>query len=160
SHRFDWEKSALTLGRPVDNLPQGGAAVRIAVAGAGLAGLAAAAGFTRRGHDVIVYEQADSLRVSGLAFNLAPNATSLLSGLGVPADRLPGEPYSRLVLRGGGREVATVRLPAWGQPHVTAERADVLTALADTLPPGTIQYGRRCTDAQALASSHDLVVVA
>ena len=134
--------------------------MRIAVAGAGLAGLAAAAGFTRRGHDVIVYEQANSLRANGLAFNLSPNATSLLPGLGVPADRLPGEPYSRLVLRGGGREVATVRLPAWGQPHVTAERADVLSALAGTLPPGTIRYGRRCTDAQALASAHDLVVVA
>jgi FAD-dependent urate hydroxylase len=134
--------------------------VRIAVAGAGLAGLAAAAGCARRGHDVIVYEQADSLRASGLAFNLSPNATSLLPGLGVPVDRLPGEPYSRLVLRGGGRDVALIQLPAWGQPHVTAERADVLTALADTLPPGTIRYGHRCTDAQALASEHDLVVVA
>src|SRR5262249_49467085 len=80
--RLGREKSAQTL-RSLVSLPQGGAAVRIAVAGAGLAGLAAAAGFTRRGHDVIVYEQAESLRASGLAFNLAPNATSLLSGLGV-----------------------------------------------------------------------------
>jgi 2-polyprenyl-6-methoxyphenol hydroxylase-like FAD-dependent oxidoreductase len=139
---------------------KGGAAVRIAVAGAGLAGLAAAAGFIRLGHDVTVFEQADSLRASGLAFNLAPNATSLLPSLGVPADRLPGEPYSRIVLRAGGREVATVRLPPWGTPHVTVERADVLTALADTLPPGTIEFGRRCTDPRALAASHDLLVVA
>jgi FAD-dependent urate hydroxylase len=134
--------------------------VRIAVAGGGLAGLAAAAGLTRRGHEVVVYEQAESLRASGQAFNLAPNATSLLPGLGVAADRLPGEPFSRLVLRAGGREVAVIKLPACGQPHVTAERAEVLTALADTLPPGTIRYGRRCTDVEALASGHDLVVVA
>jgi 2-polyprenyl-6-methoxyphenol hydroxylase-like FAD-dependent oxidoreductase len=135
-------------------------AVRVAVAGAGLAGLAAAAGFIRLGHDVTVFEQADSLRASGLAFNLAPNATSLLPALGVPTDRLPGEPYSRIVLRGGGREVATVRLPPRGTPHVTVERADVLTALANTLPPGTIEFGQRCTDHQSLAASHDLVVVA
>jgi 2-polyprenyl-6-methoxyphenol hydroxylase-like FAD-dependent oxidoreductase len=134
--------------------------VRVAVAGAGLAGLAAAAGLVRHGHDVTVFEQADSLRVSGLALNLAPNATSLLPALGVPADRLPGEPYSRLVLRGGGREMASVRLPAWGTPHVAVERADVLTALADTLPPGIIQCGHRCTDAPTLAACYDLVVVA
>jgi 2-polyprenyl-6-methoxyphenol hydroxylase-like FAD-dependent oxidoreductase len=134
--------------------------MRIAVVGAGLAGLAAAAGFVRRGHDVTVFEQADSLRASGLAFNLAPNGTSLLPDLGVPAGRLPGEPYSRIVLRVGGREVATVRLPAFGTPHVTVERADLLTALADTLPAGTIQFGNRCTDAWALAASHELVVAA
>jgi FAD-dependent urate hydroxylase len=150
----------LALRSPIRRYRKGGAAVRIAVAGAGLAGLAAAAGFLRRGHEVTVFEQADTLRASGLAFNLAPNATSLLRALGVPADRLPGEPYSRIVLRGGGREVASVRLPAWGTPHVTVERADVLTALADTLPPGTIKYGRRCTDPEALATSHDLLVVA
>ena len=63
--------------------------MRIAIAGAGLAGLAAAAAFTRRGHDVTVYEQADSLRASGLAVNIWSNATSLLPALGVPADRVP-----------------------------------------------------------------------
>jgi len=134
--------------------------VRIAIAGAGLAGLAAAAAFTRRGHDVTVYEQADSLRASGLAVNIWSNATSLLPALGVPADRVPGEPFSRMVWRAGGREVATTRIPPRGLPHVTVERADLLTALADTLRRGTVQYGRRCAHVQALAASHDLVVVA
>jgi FAD-dependent urate hydroxylase len=134
--------------------------VRIAIAGAGLAGLSAAAAFTRRGHDVTVYEQASSLRASGLAINFWSNATSLMPVLGVPADRVPGEPFSRIVLRGGGREVATVRMPPRGLVHVTVERADVLTALADTLPRGTVQFGRRCGDVQALAASYELVVVA
>lgn len=134
--------------------------MRIAIAGAGLAGLAAAAAFTRRGHDVTVYEQADSLRASGLAVNFWSNATSLMPALGVPADRVPGEPFSRIVLRGGDREVATVRMLPRGLPHVTVERADLLTALADTLPRGTVQYGLRCTTVQELAVGHELVVLA
>jgi FAD-dependent urate hydroxylase len=134
--------------------------MQIAVVGAGIAGLAAAAAFSRSGHDVAVYEQADSLRASGLAINLWSNATSLLPALGVPADRIPGQPFSRMVLRSTGREVRTVALPPRGLPHVTVERADLLTALADTLPPGVIRYGSRCSDAPELAARHDLVVAA
>jgi 2-polyprenyl-6-methoxyphenol hydroxylase-like FAD-dependent oxidoreductase len=76
--------------------------MRIAIVGAGLAGLATAAAFTRAGHDVTVFEQADGLRASGLAINLWSNATSLLPAFGIPADRIPGEPFSRMVWRASG----------------------------------------------------------
>jgi 2-polyprenyl-6-methoxyphenol hydroxylase-like FAD-dependent oxidoreductase len=134
--------------------------MRVAVVGAGLAGLATAAAFSRSGHQVSVFEQADGLRASGLAINLWSNATSLLPGFGIPADKIPGEPFSRMLLRASGRQVAVMKLPPRGLPHVNVERAELLSALAATLPPDTIGYGVRCTDTGALAAEHDLVVVA
>jgi 2-polyprenyl-6-methoxyphenol hydroxylase-like FAD-dependent oxidoreductase len=81
--------------------------MRVGIVGAGLAGLATAAAFRRSGHEVSVYEQADELRASGLAINLWSNATSLLPALGIPADRIPGEPFSRMLLRASGREASS-----------------------------------------------------
>src|SRR3954451_11955930 len=117
--------------------------MRVAVVGAGLAGLSAAAALHRDGHEVAVFEQAPSLRATGLALNLWSNATSLLPGLGVPAGRVPGQPFSRMVLRTGGRSVAEIKLPARGLPHVNVERAVLLNALAASLPPGSIAFGAR-----------------
>ncbi|MBO0826230.1 MAG: FAD-dependent monooxygenase [Streptosporangiales bacterium] len=134
--------------------------MRVAVVGAGLAGLATAAAFNRTGHDVSVYEQADALRSSGLAINLWSNATSLLPGLGIPAEAVPGEPFARMLFRAAGRQVATAELPARGLPHVTVERGALLDALAATLPDDAIGYGVRRTDVDELAGEHDLVVVA
>jgi 2-polyprenyl-6-methoxyphenol hydroxylase-like FAD-dependent oxidoreductase len=134
--------------------------MRIAIVGAGLAGLATAAAFSRAGHDVQVFEQADGLRARGLAINLWSNATSLLPGFGIPAGRIPGEAFSRMVWRADGCEVASVDLPAQGLPHVTVDRGELLSALAAALPADGVSYGARCTDLVALAAGHDLVVVA
>jgi 2-polyprenyl-6-methoxyphenol hydroxylase-like FAD-dependent oxidoreductase len=132
----------------------------VAVVGAGLAGLATAAALRRAGHEVAVFEQADELRAGGLAINLWSNATSLLPALGLPAGQIPGQPFSRMLMRAGGRDVASMALPARGLPHVNVERAELLTALAGLLPDGAISYGTRCGDVSALAAGHDLVVVA
>jgi 2-polyprenyl-6-methoxyphenol hydroxylase-like FAD-dependent oxidoreductase len=134
--------------------------MRTAIVGAGLAGLAAAAAFSRAGHDVQVFEQADGLRASGLAINLWSNATSLLPAFGIPASRIPGEPFSRMAWRASGREVTSIALPAEGLPHVNVERAALLNALAVVLPADALSYGVRCTDVAALADDNDLVVVA
>ena len=134
--------------------------MRIAIVGAGLTGLATAAAFRRAGHEVRVFEQADSLRASGLAITLWSNATSLLPGFGVQAGRIPGEPFSRMVWRAAGREVTATELPARGLPHVSVERAELLSSLAAVLPADAVTYGARCTDLAALGGGHDLVVVA
>lgn len=128
--------------------------------GAGLAGLASAAGLSRSGHRVTVFEQADELRASGLAITLWSNATSLLPSLGIPADAVPGEPFDRMLVRGAGRNAATIELPTPGVPHVGVDRADLLTALAGTLPDGTVRYGARRTGVRELAAEYDLVVIA
>ncbi len=134
--------------------------MNIAIVGAGLAGLAAGAAFSRAGHEVTVFEQADGLRASGLAINLWSNATSLLPSFGIPAARVPGEPFARMVWRADGREVTSTELPPAGLPHVNVERAQILTALAAALPAGAVSYGVRCADVATLSSAHDLVVVA
>ncbi len=134
--------------------------MRVAIAGAGLAGLATAAALSRAGHEIRVLEQADGLRASGLAINLWSNATTLLPGFGIPCDHLPGEPFSRMLMRTAGRDAACVELPPAGRPHVTVERAELLSALADVLPAGTVRYGARCDDVSDLAAAYDLVVVA
>ena len=134
--------------------------MRIAIVGAGLAGLGSAAALVRAGHRVSVFEQADELRARGLAITLWSNATSLLPELGVPAGDVPGEPFERMLLRAGGDDVAAIDLTARGLPHVGVERAAILTALARTLPAGTGRYGARRDDARALAAEYDLVIVA
>jgi 2-polyprenyl-6-methoxyphenol hydroxylase-like FAD-dependent oxidoreductase len=80
--------------------------------------------------------------------------------LGVPPGRILGEPFALLLRRASGREIAAIKLPARGLPHVNVDRAELLDALAATLPDGTIVYSVRCADARELADDHDLVVVA
>src|SRR2546423_14425932 len=65
-----------------DDMPR----IRVAVAGAGIAGLAFAAALHRAGIDCHIYEQADQLAEVGAGVQVAPNATRLPHRLG------PGDP--------------------------------------------------------------------
>jgi hypothetical protein len=65
-----------------------------------------------------------------------------------------------MLLRASGREVTAIELPAKGLPHVNMERAELLNALAATLPDDAAAHGVRCADLHALADDYDLVVVA
>ncbi|XNY99970.1 FAD-dependent monooxygenase [Micrococcus luteus] len=56
--------------------------MRIAVVGAGIGGLALAAGLQRRGADVFVLESSPTLRSGGTAITMAPNALRALESLG------------------------------------------------------------------------------
>ena len=59
--------------------------MELLVAGAGIAGMAAAIAMTKAGHDVVLVERAPELREIGAALSLWPNALAALDRLGVGA---------------------------------------------------------------------------
>lgn len=131
-------------------------ALRAAVVGGGIGGIATAVAMRQAGIDVQVYEQAQQLTEVGAGVSLAPNGLRMLERLGV------GEGIKRL----GARHLSTqLRLsdgqPARHEPHQFAQagrnvgihRADLLALLAARLPPGTVRTGHRCTSFEQDADS-------
>lgn len=57
--------------------------MRVAIAGAGIAGLTAAIALAARGFSIALYERAPSLEEVGAGIQLSPNATALLQRLGI-----------------------------------------------------------------------------
>jgi salicylate hydroxylase len=133
--------------------------MRIAVVGAGVAGLTAALALQADGHDVTVFERAEALRAGGFGLNLWSNATTLLTALDVA---IPGEPYDHMSFRAGGRERTRAALgPRRGAPHMNAERGALLRAIHDRLRPGTIRYDEPVDSAsELLDAGADFVVAA
>src|SRR5580658_6503403 len=78
-----------------------GKALKIAVIGGGIGGLAAALSLHRAGLDVAVYEQAPELNEVGGGINMGPNAARILYrlGLGEQLDRMAVRPESAHVRR-------------------------------------------------------------
>src|SRR3954469_17612081 len=83
--------------------------MNIAIVGAGIGGLAAAALLQRAGHDVNVYEQAPRFARVGAGIQMAPNAVKVLRELGVE------EPLRRIAFRS---DVALSR--EWNTGEVTS----------------------------------------
>jgi 2-polyprenyl-6-methoxyphenol hydroxylase-like FAD-dependent oxidoreductase len=132
--------------------------MRVAVVGAGVAGLTAGLALQRDGHDVAIFEQAPELRTGGFGLNLWTNAASLLHELGVD---VPGEPFDHISVRAGGHHRATMRMPARHQPHMNVERGALLRAIAACLSPNTVRFDTHVTRAgDLLDSGTDLVIAA
>jgi len=114
----------------------------IAIVGAGIGGLAAAALLARAGHDVQVYEQAARFARVGAGIQMAPNAVKVLRRLGVE-DRVrrisfqpdlalsrewdSGEITSELKL---GRDVEE----KFGAPYLFLHRTDLHAAIESAVP--------------------------
>jgi len=133
-------------------------APRIAIVGAGIGGLAAAAFLGRAGLRCTVYEQAAELQEVGAGIVVAPNAARLLRRLGVMdafqrhAVRLDvGWEFRRwrdgTVLSAEDLGVACERL--YGEHTYTAHRADLLSVIRRAVPAGTVRLGKRCTSISA-----------
>jgi salicylate hydroxylase len=121
-------------------------ALRIAVIGGGIGGLAAANALSCKGVDVAVYERAPQLGEVGAGVFMTPNSRRLLERLGM------GKPLAGIsapvgegsrYYRADGSVVApilTTDSTGWNGA-AGLHRADLLDVLANALPDGLIQTG-------------------
>jgi salicylate hydroxylase len=133
---------------------------RIAIVGAGIGGLAAAAALARHGLHCVVFEQSERFEHVGAGIQLSPNSTRLLDRLGL-LQRLSGvatRPDAIEVHRWEdsaliGRTVlgATCEY-VYGAPYLTLHRADLHAALLDAARPADLRTGLRLAK---LVERHD-----
>ncbi|MFF8425160.1 FAD-dependent monooxygenase [Streptomyces sp. NPDC016566] len=122
----------------------------IAVTGAGIGGLAAAAALHQRGIDVHVYERGDTLREQGVGMHLGPNGTRLLHRLGLAGEleRAAVRPEALQVraFHDGSvvarQEMGAAWERAFGAPYLTVHRGDLHRMLASLLPASRVHTGR------------------
>jgi salicylate hydroxylase len=133
----------------------------VAVVGAGVAGLAAALAFARRGARVTVYEQASAIAEVGAGLQIGPNGARVLRALGLGAafDRL-GVAAQAVALCDGltGRAVLRMDLAAYAGDWRLLHRADLVGMLLEgAVAAGvTVRTGIRVERPEDVAA--DLVV--
>lgn len=123
---------------------------RVVVIGGGIAGLFTANALVSHGVPVSVHEQAAALGEIGAGVFLTPNSVRQLHRVGLGADvekwgaRIgDGSRYHR----DDGTEIAGVQVTdssGWNAVF-GMHRADLVSMLAERLPEGVVQTGRRCT---------------
>ena len=113
---------------------------RAIIAGAGIGGLAAALALSRAKFDVTLYESAEAVEEFGAGLQLPPNATRVLSELGVlkSVEAFALRPSAIIAMRGSD-DTALMRMPVddavgrWGAPYLTIHRADLQRILAEAV---------------------------
>lgn len=132
------------------------------VVGAGIAGLAAAAGLARLGWDVRVMERAPAIRADGAGLTLWPNAIRALDAIGLgDAVRDIGAPVSRAVVRrADGKQLTEMPIAAMTArygPLIAVHRRELHQVLSAGFP-GDVQYGTAAStgDGQVLANGEQL----
>lgn len=126
---------------------------KIAVVGAGVAGLAIATLLRRRGVRCDLYEQTSALDPVGAGIQLGPNGVRVLQDLGVgPALAERGVVARSIEVRrwDDGAVLGRVRHgaeceAAYGAPYYLIHRADLQRALVSGLPGGGVGLGRKVT---------------
>lgn len=122
-------------------------ALRVLVAGAGVAGISAARGLLRDGHDVTVFEQRPHLQPGGGAVTIWSNGATVLAQLGVDMAGA-GQALSAVRVRTStGRPLATLDMTAMarglGAPVRMVPRRVLLERLLDDFPADRVRCGVR-----------------
>ncbi len=123
---------------------------RIVVVGAGMAGLAAAVGLQRRGHDVTVVEKRTDTS-AGAGISIWPNALAALDELGLGdavRDASARVTAGALRWRDGSwlrRPAAERIVRALGEPLAVIQRSVLRDILTAGLTTGTVEYGLAAT---------------
>jgi salicylate hydroxylase len=135
--------------------------LRAAIVGGGIGGLAAACSLTRRGIDVTIFEQASALGEVGAGVFIYPNSLRQLERMGlgealaaVGAKVGPGSEYCRMDGTVVG-PVLTTDSSGWNGLY-GMHRADLLNAIAATLPKSSIRTGHRCVGFEQNADAAQL----
>jgi 2-polyprenyl-6-methoxyphenol hydroxylase-like FAD-dependent oxidoreductase len=123
----------------------------IAIIGAGIGGLAAAAALRRVGIEAEIYEQAERFARVGAGIQQSPNAMQVHRVLGIE-ERLrdtafsPRTSLNRDALTGAVTNEHPLGSEAearYGAPYLTLHRGDLHAALAAIVPAATVHLGRR-----------------
>jgi 2-polyprenyl-6-methoxyphenol hydroxylase-like FAD-dependent oxidoreductase len=133
----------------------------IAIVGAGMGGLAAAATLRGIGMDVHVYEQAARFARVGAGIQMMPNSMKVLRRIGIE-DRLRStsfKPYSHMNRQWDTGEVLR-ELPMpeslFGAPYFCMHRADLTDALAAAIPQEIVRFGKKLVGLEATSSQVEL----
>ena len=124
--------------------------LNVAIVGAGMGGLAAAAALRLKGIDVTVYEQARQFARVGAGIQMMPNSMKVLRRIGIEARvrHLAFEPYSHLNRKWDTGEVMR-ELPMpeslFGAPYLCMHRGDLHEALVSILPGDIIHLRKKLT---------------
>ncbi|MGY1802455.1 FAD-dependent oxidoreductase [Blastococcus sp. SYSU D00922] len=120
---------------------------RVAVLGAGPAGMAAALGAIRAGHDVVVYERYREARPAGNILNLWPPPLKALRALGVDTEDL-GAPTHSEFRNVRGKVRVDVKLDedvkqAFGGGFIGLLRPELYERMLAAIPTGIIRFGQQ-----------------
>lgn len=128
----------------------------IAVLGAGMGGLTAAALLQRRGYAVTVYEQAGAFLRLGAGIQMSPNAMKVLRGLGLEA-RIRATAFRprSWTNREWDSGAMKYELPlgdqaeaAFGTPYLLMHRADLHAALLSCVAEGSVALDKKLVGAR------------
>ena len=128
-----------------------GTSLSIAIVGAGIGGLAAAALLTRAGHDVQVYEQASRFARVGAGIQMAPNAVKVLRRLRVE-DRVRRAAFQPDVALSrewdSGAITSELKLgrgveEKFGAPYLFLHRGDLHAAIQSAVPAERLHLGMK-----------------
>jgi 6-hydroxynicotinate 3-monooxygenase len=126
---------------------------RVAIAGAGMGGLAAAAALRKQGLSVTVYEQARQFTRLGAGIQIGCNAMHVLRGLGLEsllrAETFYPRSWNNRHWKTGEVLFDMLFGPSaeskYGAPYLLAHRGDLHEALASIVPPECLRLDHRLT---------------